>query len=879
MLRSLSPRPASSRSFGARLLGGLALVASLFGAVPSAHAATTAPPAGTAIGNQASATYTDASNTTRTVTSNIVVAIVQQVSSLTLAQNAARTVSIGSQVTYPLTLTNTGNGTDTFPLTFAQSGAFNFTSVTFYADANGDGIPDNTTPITTTGALPQDGVFRFVAVGTVPTTALSGNVNALVVTATSAFNASQTASVTETTTVTAQAVISVTKSMSVANGLPGSGPHTVTLTYNNSGNTAASSVVLRDALPAGMVYVAGSGRWSATGATVLTDATGDAQGAGPTISYDFDTAAKQVTATLSNVASGQSGTVTFQVTIPTYNTATYTGQLAGVVNNTSNYSYYDGAANVGPVNSNTFAFTVLPVAAVTITGQTVASAAQGNTVVFTNVVRNNGNTTDSFDMALVTNSFPAGTTVVMYQADGVTPLLDTNGNNIPDTGPVASGATYNVVLRVTLPTGVSGGPFSLTKSATSKLDPTKTASTTDTLTNIVASSMDLTNNAAVGSGGVLGVGPGPEPTAVVTNATNPGTTTRFTLYVNNPSAVADTYDLAASTVSNFSALSLPAGWSVVFRDSTGAIVTTSGTVNAGANKLIYADVTVAANYPATVAPGQLIYFRSLSPTTGAIDRITDAVVVNTIRNLQITPDHTGQVFAGSSVVYTHLLTNNGNVAENSGSAVALSLTTTAPGFSAVVYRDANNNGVIDATDPVVNSPADLGAIAPQATVRLLVRVSAAPGAALGITDTNVITVTTTGNINGVVAPAVVFSTNSTTVISGNLVLLKEQALDAGCTGTPTGSYSNANLNVGTVPGACLRYRITVTNIGTAAVANVVISDSTPTNTTYHATVPAAASQGSVTAPAGGAVGTTSATVGTLAPGAIATLTFGVRINP
>jgi trimeric autotransporter adhesin len=197
----------------------------------------------------------------------------------------------------------------------------------------------------------------------------------------------------------------------------------------------------------------------------------------------------------------------------------------------------------------------------------------------------------------------------------------------------------------------------------------------------------------------------------------------------------------------------------------------------------------------------------------------------------------------------------------------------------VVYRDANNNGLIDATDPVVNSPSDLGAIAPQATVRLLVRVSAAPGAALGITDSNVVTVTTTGNINGVVAPAVVFSTNSTTVISGNLVLLKEQALDANCDGAPDGGYSNANLNVGTVPGACLRYRITVTNIGTAAVANVVISDSTPTNTTYHATVPAAASQGSVTAPSAGAVGTTSASVGTLAPGAIATLTFGVRINP
>ena len=44
-----------------------------------ASAAAAAPPAGTPIGNQASATYLDATSTTRTVTSNLVTTIVQQV--------------------------------------------------------------------------------------------------------------------------------------------------------------------------------------------------------------------------------------------------------------------------------------------------------------------------------------------------------------------------------------------------------------------------------------------------------------------------------------------------------------------------------------------------------------------------------------------------------------------------------------------------------------------------------------------------------------------------------------------------------------------------------------------------------------------------------
>ena len=859
--------------------GALALAAAV-GLTPDAAVA--APAAGTAIGNQASATYTDASNTPRTVTSNVVTAIVQQVASLTLAQSTSRTVSVGSQVSYPVTLTNSGNGVDTFNLSSTQSGTFNFTSVVFYADANGDGVADNTTPITASTALAMGEVFRFVAVGTVPNTAASGNTDSLVITATSTFNSGVSNSVTETTTVTSNAVINVTKSMSSASGLPGSGPHTVTLTYNNSGNTAASAVQIRDLLPAGMTYVAGSARWSASGSTVLTDASNaDAQGSGPTITYDFGvTAANQATAVISSVAQGQTGTVTFQVTINAYNTATATGQLTGPLNNTADTTYNDGVASVGPLNTNTFTFTVSAVPAVTMTGQTVASAAQGSTVSFSNVVRNNGNTPDSFDITLPTGSFPAGTSFQLYQADGLTPLLDTNGNGVPDTGTLASGATYNVVLRATLPTNSTGGPFSVSKTATSKLDPTKTATVSDTLTAIAANSVDLTGNAVIGGGGVVGVGAGPEGAAQTTNTTGPGTTTRFTLFVNNTSGVSDTFDLAASTNSSFSTLALPAGWTVVFRNAAGAIITNTGVVNAGSAQQVFADVTIPAGQAAIPGAGQDLFFRVLSPSSGTTDRIHEAVVVSTVRNVQIAPSNSGQVFAGSSIVYAHTLTNAGNVTENSGSStIALALANTQSTFSSIVYRDANNNGVIDPSDPVVNAPADLGPIAAGASLRLLVRVSATGGAAAGVTDTATLTVTTAGSINGAVAPAVVSTTDTTTVIAGNLVLLKEQSIDGNCDGVPDTAFSNANITAGAAPGACVRYRVTITNIGTSSVLSVVVSDATPANTTYSAAVVATISQGSITAPTAGSTGTVSASVGTLAAGASAVMNFGVRINP
>ena len=866
------------RALGA--LGALVLGVALVAAPGRADAAS--PPAGTAIGNQASATYTDASNAARSVTSNVVTAIVQQVASLTLTQNTAKPVTAGSQVAYPVTLTNTGNGTDTFNLGFTQSGAFGFSSVVFYADANGDGVADNTTPITASTALAQGEVFRFVAVGTVPATAVSASTNSLVVTATSTFAGAVNASVTDVTTVTANAVVNTTKTMSATSGNPGSGPYTVTLTYSNTGNTAATNVLLKDPLPAGLVYVANSARWSGTGATVLTDANNaDAQGSGPTLVYDFGvTLANQATAVISAVAPGQSGTVSFQVSINAYDTATATGQLAGAINNTATTSYNDGAANVGPFNTNTFAFTVNAVKAVAMTGATVASATQGSTVTFTNVVKNNGNAPDSFDMTLAAGTFPPGTSYALYQADGVTPLLDTNGNGVPDTGVLASGATYNVVLKVTLPTASTGGPYSVSKTATSRLDPSKTATTTDTLTAISANAVDLTNNAALGGGGVVGVGAGPEAGAQVTNATNPGTTTRFTLYVNNVATVADTFDLAASTNASFGTLALPAGWTVVFRDSAGTVITNTGIVNGGANKLVYADVSVPASQPALPAPGQDLYFRVLSPSSAAVDRIHDAVVVNTVRSVQITPNNNGQVFPGGSVVYSHTLTNAGNVVENSGpSTLTLALADTQGTFSSIVYRDANNNGVIDAGDVIVNTPVDLGPIAPGATVRLLVKVSAASGAAVGIVDTTTLSVTTAGAVNGTAAPALVSASDSTSVIAGNLVLLKEQALDAACDGVADTAFSTANITTGAVPGSCVRYRITITNIGAADVLSVVLSDATPANTTYHAVVAAAATQGTVSAPAAGSAGTLSATVGTLTPTASAVLTFGVRINP
>ena len=859
-------------SFARRMVAAASFVLALAATGGAAQAAS--PPAGTPIGNQATATYLDATSTSRTVTSNLVTTIVQQVASFTLTADGARTSAPGGQAVFPHTLTNTGNGTDTFPLTLVNLGGddFDLTGLSIYADADGNGIPDNFTPVTTTGPLAAGGTFRFVVVGNVPGTQLAADVARARISAASTFDGTQTAFNTDVVTVTGNAVIAVTKAISQSSGASPSGPYTYTLTYTNSGNSTATNVTLSDALPAGLTYVGNSGRWSTTGATVLTDANNaDAQGTAPnTVIYDFGvTAAGTVTAKINRVAPGSSGTVTFQVNVNT-------GLAPQVINNLATFTYNDGVSNVGPFNTNQASFTVTASAALTFTGQTVASALQGGTVAFTNTLTNTGNSSDVFDIVVGASTFPAGSSYTLYKSDGVTPLTDSNANGVPDTGPLAAGASTSVILKVTLPPSATGGPYNVSKTATSANDPTKSATASDVLTAIVSNTVDLTNTSALP--GAPGAGAGPEAAAVVTTATNPNATVRFTLYVNNTSTQSDDYDLTASTVSSFASLTLPAGWTATFKDAGNGVITNTGSIAAGGNKLVYVDVTVPAGY----AAGQVeIYFRTKSPNTGALDRIHDAVSVNVVRSLTLVPNNSAQVAPGGTVVYSHLLVNAGNVVEGTGTGSFTSITAgnDQAGWTAGVFYDSNGNGVFDAGDAPLTDLSGQGGIAPGATVRVFVQVFSPAGAPLGQVNTTSVTVHTTNGSYVVAPPSDAIATDVSTVINGQLQLVKHQALDANCDGVEDGPFGVLNITAGAIPGACLRYELVVTNVGTSSVSNVLVSDATPANTTYSSAAAATTTQGSIVTPANGATGTITASVGTLAPGQSVTIHFGVRINP
>jgi trimeric autotransporter adhesin len=843
------------------------------------------PPAGTSITNQASATYTDSLGVSHTVTSNAVQTTVTQVGSLTLTANGAQNATAGTVVYYPHILTNTGNGSDTFNLTTGNAGGFTMSGVQIFAD-NGSGQPTGPA-ITASGALAGGATFKFIVAATLPATATAGQTNTVTVTATSTFDNTKTASNTDVTTVTNNAVVTITKAVSAASGAAGSGPYTYTLSYTNTGNSTATLVAVTDAIPTGMTYVAGSARWSVTGATALSD-TGGTTGTVPnTITSTYTLGSNTWTATLAQVTAGQSGTLTFQVNVAAATTA-------GTLNNTATYTYNNGGGTTVSGNTNTVGFSVRQAASLAYTGVTVAGpAAPGTTVTFTNPLTNNGNSTDTFNITVGANNFPAGTTFQLFKSDGVTPLTDTNGDGIPDTGPVAAAGVYNVVVKATLPASATntGAPFTVQSTATSVFNSAVSATATDTLSAISPNAVDLTNNSPFNAvTPAPGQNAGPEAAAVVTNATNPGTTTTFVLVANNRGPSPDSYVLGASTVSSFATQTLPGGWTVTFKadggagncSTTGATITSTATVAALGNAVVCASVAVPAGYAAGTND---LYFRALSATAGVSDTIHDAVTVNAVRSITFTPNHTGQVSPGGSLVYTQTLTNTGNVTEGNGtlSSIAFTSNNNQAGWTSTLYYNADGASTLDSSDPQItgnlNTVAGLGAgLAAGQSITIFVKVVAPSGAAIGTIDTTTNTATTTNGTYASAVPAPAVAVDTTSVIADNLSLVKAQALDAACSG-PTGGTVYATTVVSAKPGQCVDYQITVTNNGASNATTVVVSDSTPTFTTLNTL--AATTVGSIAggAPAVGGTGTINANVGTLTPGQAAIVTFGVKINP
>ena len=487
--------------------GWLVRIAHGAAALALAFAAHAAPTPGTVISNQATATA-NTPTVALTPSSNVVTATVASGPPSSYAAALApstQTISKpGAKVTIAHTLTNTGALSDAYTLAVAPTSGAIIATAQLFADADANGKPDGPAPIAGPVTLAPGQVFHFVAVYTIPSTATLAATGTAKVSATSTglavIKPVADAILLRDNTVTLDCG-RVTKMLSRERGPSPAGPVSVTLGYDSC-DAARSKVIITDRLPAGMKYVPGTARWTHAPGVALTDAVvgDDLQGAGTTqIAYDFNaTTPGAVTFTVTNVPAGTAGYVTFDVEIAS-GLAVNT-----VVPNTADYAFYDAAGVRGiEGHSMTVTYLVTGRADFDLTGQTLPTATPGTTAVFTNVLTNRGDQADTYDITLSGSTFPPGTTFALFQADGVTPLADTNGSGVPDTGVVAAGGSYKIIVKAAIPATAAPGAYKVTKTARSAATPIATASAddaVDTLATQCVVTLDPDNNAQVGFG-------------------------------------------------------------------------------------------------------------------------------------------------------------------------------------------------------------------------------------------------------------------------------------------------------------------------------------------------------------------------------------------
>lgn len=737
----------------------LTLAFVLWGFLVSAHAQTpTVPGANDRIENQASASYRDAQGQVQNVTSNTTVTTVLQVGSYTLTPAAASQVTKAAQrdstVYFPYTLTNTGNGTDTFNISVSEpSGGSNFTRIAAYLD-DGQGNPASTTAlcsITNEGqacsfdsTLNARQSIKFVVGYTVPANADTGwdqvsgvptNTATLKVkpkdNTTSWFSsygqtsADKSEDRTDTVIVTNGAIFDVSKNLKAPgfnrpNGQawpvltnltkPTGTPlpqTTYTVTYRNNGANPGV-LYMRDVLPAGMSYVAGTAVLSCAPTTALTDASGGDNTLCNNAGIEFEASATQIDIRIPGVPANSEGTLSFIVEIKTTADSTNTTNqisftprdtvpssqctsLSGCKTNPGSNGFDTTPPETGRIEIIALRKVELRTADTTpgtpkdaADALTIAKLAPGIAGRQTITIKNAGDQADTFNLSQIPtagsgfNAFPTGTTFVWKFADSnglpTSNATDSNGDGTVDTGSIAAGQTLTMVLEISLPAGTPiAAPanyqaIALAKS-TSYNDTNKAQDAAFiNVTDVVGGLVDLTGKNFASTPAEVGAGPGPGATPdAITKAVIAGSQVHeIELKVTNNHTANNSYSLSASANSAFTG-SLPTGWSVKFSSapcSNLAEITNTGTVNAGTSKTVYACVYSPSN---SVTISQPLYFKVTgvnAPGAGEstpVDVIYYQVSVLSIDDYNFTLSSRGDmtVKAGGTTVFTYTVSNGG----------------------------------------------------------------------------------------------------------------------------------------------------------------------------------------------------------------------------
>ena len=848
------------------------------------------------ISNMAVGEYKEEGSTVVQVArSNLVQTTVIPVYNLSLKDNRTEYVRPGQAVYYHHVLTNTGNERDLYNLLGSQiaGGSFTHSNIEIYLDADRNGVADNNTPISQY-SLNAGETVALIIKAIIPSSAAVNSSSQIQLTATSTQQPSLTQNNIDTSRITDQAVLNLTKSFDKTTVVNGD-IATVRLTYFNNGNNSGV-VNISDLLDTTqLTYVTGNENWNGQ---ALNSATGSNDPTG--INYYLDTDGKTIRAQITNVPANAQGYIEFRVRVA----RTAPGEIPNFANMDYDHDGLSTTANL-TTQSNTAVLNIKPIYGVVINADvnsvsgadllTKSAVSSGGSVSFENYVWNTGTVADRFNLTFNSHNLPTGSVLEFYRADGVTPLFDSNNDGIVDTGTLDAGAKLPIIVKVTFPADyidTANTTYNIVPKAQSITDNTKTDTVQDRTSLIQSAAsrlVDLINSPETTANGA---GNG--------NVSNGGSPWKTLAGVNNQTVVfpltvrhtgqATAYSFSADADNNFATVALPSDVSSVryFASSTtdcsvlGAEITSTRLLNNGESQLYCAVVEIRADAKSTTQPIP-IYFKVASsslPTSApnsGYDVIQNAITINSNASqggVSLEPDLRGQIAPGGSIVYTHTLKPWGTSVLSATD--NLSVANDRTGFTTTLYYDANNDGQLDASDPIIQNLSIVNAsiLSSKAQIRIFNKVENTAYNTVGVVNTSVISLK---NSAGTILDT---ATDITTITSAPVRLSKLQAKDNNCDGVADGAYTSNVLPItrnSDGAGQCVLYQLTVKNLGASAIGRFNFYDYTPEAMVMSKAPSCTTCEvGSLTAPALGQSGAIKGSVAAIKSNESHSLEFGVK---
>lgn len=261
-------------------------------------------PAGSSIDSWAEVTFESSDGQIYSVLSDTVAMVVGQVAGVDVEPPRSSVTDPGIEFVFPHSLTNIGNGPDSFVVAVTSAEGW---PVRVHRDADDDGVLGAGDPlITGPVSLAMSDTAALLAVVSVPGDAqVRGTIDTVRVQASSLFDGTVTDALVDILEVRDVGII-VTLAKSVDRATATIGDIlTYTIRFEGSGAGSATDFEIIDTVPAATSYLSNTLRLNGA---ALTDATGDDAG------Y-FDVARNRVVFAIGDLSGGDSGTVSFQVRV------------------------------------------------------------------------------------------------------------------------------------------------------------------------------------------------------------------------------------------------------------------------------------------------------------------------------------------------------------------------------------------------------------------------------------------------------------------------------------------------------------------------------------------------------------------------------------